>query len=280
MSRDAFIVAGLRTPIGCLSGALSSVPAPRLAAVCIQAVLQRTGVDASDIDEVIMGNVITAGIGQNPARQAAIYAGLPVSVGALTINKVCGSGLKSVMLADQSIRAGDGELILAGGMENMSLAPHLLPKARGGYRLGNGELIDAMIFDGLWDIYGGKPMGTYGEQCAEKFGFSRKDQDDFAVRSYRRALQAAAEGTFRDEIVPVEVSGKKSTSVVTEDEEPTRFDEDKLRVVTGLQPRGYDHRRERVQHQRRRGDGPGRLGRCHGTPAAPPVGQDCRLRHL
>ena len=182
---------------------------------------------------MIIGNVVTAGIGQNPARQAAIYGGLPVSVGAITVNKVCGSGLKSVMLADQAIRAGDAELVLAGGMENMSLAPHLLRKARTGYRLGNGELIDAMIFDGIWDIYSGKSMGTYGEQCAERFGFSRNDQDDFAVLSYQRALRASADGCFLDEIVPVEVTSKKSTSLVSEDEEPTRFREDKLR---GLSP--------------------------------------------
>ena len=198
MSDRSFIVAGVRTPIGAMNGALASVPAPELGAACIKALLERTGVAGRSIDEVIMGNVIGAGLGQNPARQAAIFAGLPDSVGAFTVNKVCGSGLKAVMLADQAIRAGDASLVVAGGMESMSRAPYLLTKAREGYRLGHGELLDSMILDGLWDVYGRKHMGTCGELCADKYHFSRTEQDDFAVRSHTRARQAIADGVFDD----------------------------------------------------------------------------------
>src|SRR3984957_14309366 len=172
MNGRAMIVAGVRTPMGALGGSLASVPAPELGAACIRALMARTGISGADVDEVIMGNVIGAGLGQNPARQAAIFAGLPESVAAVTVNKVCGSGLKAVMLADQAIRSADARLVVAGGMESMSRAPHLLTKAREGYRLGHGELLDAMILDGLWDIYGQKLMGTYGDRCARKVGFS------------------------------------------------------------------------------------------------------------
>ena len=160
------IVAGVRTPMGAMGGSLASVSAPELGAACIKALMARTGIAGANVDEVIMGNVIGAGLGQNPARQAAIFAGLPESVGALTVNKVCGSGLKAVMLADQAIRAGDAGIVVAGGMESMTRAPYLLTKAREGYRLGHGELLDAMIIDGLWDVYGQKHMGTCGDACA------------------------------------------------------------------------------------------------------------------
>jgi acetyl-CoA C-acetyltransferase len=183
------------------------------------------------VNEVIMGNVVGAGLGQNPARQAAIKAGLPVSVGATTINKVCGSGLKAVMLATQSIRLGHSSVVVAGGMESMSLAPYLLPQARQGYRMGNGVLVDSMIHDGLWDVYGDKHMGVYGDQCAAKCEFTKQAQDDFAVRSYTRARKAAAESVYDEEIVPVEIKGKKGSTMVSEDEEPTRFNEDKLRAL-------------------------------------------------
>jgi acetyl-CoA C-acetyltransferase len=231
MASEAFIVAGVRTPIGCLGGMLSTVPAPELAATCIKAALERSSVPADEVDEVVMGNVVGAGIGQNPARQAAIKAGLPPSVGATTVNKVCGSGLKAVMLASQSIRLGESHVVVAGGMENMSLAPYLLPQARQGYRMGNGVLVDSMIHDGLWDVYGDKHMGIYGDQCAAKCGFSKEAQDDFAVRSYTRARKATAEGVFDDEIVSVELKSKKGTTTVSQDEEPTRFNEDKLRAL-------------------------------------------------
>ena len=180
-----------------------------------------------------MGNVVGAGLGQNPARQATIYAGLPTSVGAVTVNKVCGSGLKAVMLADQAIRLGDASLVVAGGMENMTRAPYLLTKAREGYRMGNGELVDAMIQDGLWDVYGGKHMGTYGDQCAAKYSFTKAMQDDFAVRSHTRARKAIDEGAFKNEIVPVDITVKGKTTRVEVDEGPSRFDEAKLR---GLRP--------------------------------------------
>jgi acetyl-CoA C-acetyltransferase len=231
MANDVFIVGRARTPIGSLGGALSTVAAPQLGALCIEAVLKRARVPPDKVDEVIMGNVISAGIGQNPARQAAIKAGLPTSVGATSVNKVCGSGLKAVMLAAQSIQLGEAQIVVAGGMESMSLAPYLLPHARTGYRLGNGVLIDSLIHDGLRDAYDDKPMGTYGDQCAAKFKFTRQEQDDFAVRSYQRARKAMADGVFADEIVPVPVVTRKGTVTVNEDEEPVRFDEAKLRAL-------------------------------------------------
>ena len=217
--------------MGAMNGAFATVPAPNLGAACIKALLERTNVAGASIDEVIMGNVIGAGLGQNPARQSAIYAGLPDSVGAVTVNKVCGSGLKAVMLADLAIRAGDASLIVAGGMENMTRAPYLLTRAREGYRLGHGELLDSMIVDGLWDVYGMKHMGTCGELCALKYGYSRQEQDDFAVRSHNRARQAIAAGVFESEIVPFEISTKgKQAHVVAQDEGPAKYDEAKLRL--------------------------------------------------
>jgi acetyl-CoA C-acetyltransferase len=233
MTREALIVDGVRTPMGSLGGALSTIPAAELGAQCIKAVLEKAKIPADEVDEVIMGNVVSAGLGQNPARQAAIKAGVPVSAGAMTINKVCGSGLKAVMLATQSIRHGHSGIIVAGGMENMSLAPYLLPQARQGYRMGNGILVDSMIHDGLWDVYGDKHMGTYGDQCAAKCGFTRQDQDNFAVRSFTRARKAVAEGVFDDEIVAVTMQTKKGPVTVAEDEGLARFNEDKLR---GLKP--------------------------------------------
>lgn len=228
---EAVIVSGVRTPIGALSGVLADVSAAELGGVCIREALQRAGVAGADVDEVIMGNVVGAGQGQNPARQATIKAGLPVAVGATTVNKVCGSGLKSVMLAAQAVRLGDARIVVAGGMESMSRAPYLLPKARQGYRMGHGELLDSLIQDGLWDVYGNKHMGTYGDQCAAKSQLSRQDQDDFAVRSFTRARQAQTDGAFAAEIVPVPVVVKKQTTLVKDDEGPARFDEAKLRAL-------------------------------------------------
>lgn len=231
MANDVFLVAGARTPLGAFNGSLSTVPAPELGAVAIKAALERAGVAPDSVDEVIFGNVVSAGMGQNPARQAAIKAGVPVSAGATTINKVCGSGLKAVMLAAQAIRLGDAQLIVAGGMENMSLAPYLLPQARQGYRLGDGQLVDAMIHDGLWDIYTGKHMGAYGDRCAAACHFSREEQDDFAVRSFTRARRAIAEGVFQDEIAPVVIASKKGDTIVSQDESPAKFNEEKLRAL-------------------------------------------------
>jgi acetyl-CoA C-acetyltransferase len=231
MTTQSLIVSGVRTPIGSLGGVLASVSAPALGAACIQAALERAGVAPAEVDEVLMGNVVSAGIGQNPARQAAIKAGVPNSVGATTINKVCGSGLKAVMLADQAIRLGEAHVVVAGGMESMSLAPYLLARARQGYRMGHGQLIDSMIQDGLWDAYGDAHMGAYGDQCAARYRFTKQQQDDYAIRSYLRARKAIADGTFVDEIVPVEVPLRKGASVVSDDEEPARFHEDKLRAL-------------------------------------------------
>jgi acetyl-CoA C-acetyltransferase len=231
MPEPSFIIAGVRTPIGALGGTLSTVAAPLLGAVCIRHVLSQSGLDANQLDEVIMGNVVSGGVGQNPARQAAIAAGVPSAVGATTVGKVCGSGLKAVMLADQAIRAGDAHAVIAGGMENMSLAPYLLPKARQGYRMGHGQLIDSMIHDGLWDAYGSQHMGVFGDQCAAHYQFSREAQNEFAIRSYQRAQAAMADGTFAKEIVAVEVPGRGGVTVVSEDEGPARFNEEKLRTL-------------------------------------------------
>jgi acetyl-CoA C-acetyltransferase len=210
---------------------LAEVPAPALGSVAIKAALARAGVEPGQVDEVIFGNVLSAGLGQNVARQAAIGAGLAPSVGATTVNKVCGSSLKAVMLAAQAIQCGDAEVVVAGGSENMSAAPYLLMKARQGYRMGHGELVDSMIRDGLWDVYNNLHMGVCGDRCAAKYQFTRKEQDDFAVASYQRALAAQKVGTFAREIVPVEIPGKKGPTKVDQDEEPQRFNEEKLRAL-------------------------------------------------
>jgi acetyl-CoA C-acetyltransferase len=231
MLKNVYLAGGVRTPIGGFCGGLSSVSAPALGSLVAGAALQRAGVDKEHVDEVIFGNVLSAGLGQNVARQVGIGAGLDPSVGGTTVNKVCGSGLKSVMLAAQGIQCGDAELVLAGGTENMSRAPYLLPQARDGYRMGNGQLIDSMIYDGLWDVYNDIHMGMAGDRCADKYGFSRQQQDDFAVASYQRALQAQSDGAFSDEILPVEIQQRKSTTTVAVDEEPARFNEEKLRSL-------------------------------------------------
>lgn len=231
MLKDVMLAGGVRTPIGAFGGVLSEVPAPRLGSLAVKAALARAGVDGAALDEVIMGNVIGAGLGQNVARQAAIGAGLPNSIGATTVNKVCGSGLKSVMLAAQAIQSGDAGLIVAGGTENMSLAPYLLPKARGGYRMGDGTIVDAMIRDGLWDVYNDVHMGVCGDRCAARYGFDRRGQDDFAAASYKRALAAAESCAFSKEIVPVEIAGRKGVTVIDKDEGPQKFNEEKMRSL-------------------------------------------------
>ena len=227
MQRQSVIVAAKRTPIGAFQGNLSSVLAPKLGAIAIKAVVEETGIDKTQINEVIMGNVLSAGIGQAPARQAAIYAGLPNSVEALTINKMCGSGLKAVMLADQAIRCGDAEVVIAGGMESMSNAPYLLQDARSGQRLGHGKMIDSLIHDGLWDAYNDTHMGNCAEMLSKERNYTREAQDKFAVTSYKRAQTAQAEGVFDSEIVPVKVPQRNGDSIfISEDEEPgkARFD--------------------------------------------------------
>jgi acetyl-CoA C-acetyltransferase len=226
---DVVIISACRTPIGGFGGSLSSLPAPRLGAIAIREAVQRAGLKPEDVDEVIMGNVLSAGVGQAPARQAAIFAGLPQSVECMTINKVCGSGLKSVMLGAQAIMLGDAEVVVAGGMESMSNAPYLLQKARTGYRMGNGELLDAMIKDGLHDVYNNYLMGNAGELCAKECNIPREAQDEYAIMSYKRAQEAQKGGRFQKEIVPVEVPARKGETVsVTEDEDVTRTNFEKI----------------------------------------------------
>lgn len=223
------IVGTARTPIGSYLGALSSLSAPKLGAVAIRAALERSRVAPDQVGEVYMGNVLSAGIGQAPARQAAIFAGLPNTVPCTTVNKVCGSGLQAVVLAAKSLLLGDAEVAVAGGMESMSNVPYYLREARSGYRMGDGKLVDGMIFDGLWDPYNDFHMGNAGELCAKEYGLTRELQDEFARESYRRALEAARSGAFAAEIVPVEVPQKKGDPLlVKEDEEPGRGDPSKF----------------------------------------------------
>lgn len=231
---SSVIVSAARTPIGSFQGTLSSVPATQLGSIAIKAVIERSGVKASDMEEVIMGCVLAAGLGQSPARQAALGAGLPKETGVLTVNKVCGSGLKSVMLADQMIRVGDSKVVVAGGMESMTRAPYLLPNAREGLRLGHSQVLDSMVHDGLWDVYNQFHMGKAAELCAREFNMSRELQDDFALESYARAQKAIKEGLFKDEITPVELPSKKGAPVVVAtDEEPGKLIAEKFR---GLKP--------------------------------------------
>lgn len=206
---EAVIVAAVRTPIGKFQGSLQSFAAPRLGALAVREAVRRAGVDPAHVDECIMGCVLQAGLGQNPARQAAIHGGLPPQSAALTVNQVCGSGLRAVALAAQQIQTGDAAILVAGGMESMSNAPYLLPQARSGYRMGNGTLVDAMIHDGLWEAYRGFHMGIGAEMIAEKYGISRAEQDAFAAESHRRAAQATAHGLFKDQILPVEIPAAK-----------------------------------------------------------------------
>ena len=207
--RDAYIVSACRTAIGEFLGGLSSMTAPQLGAIAIKEAVQRAGIKPDQVEEVLMGNVVQGGVGQAPARQAMIHAGIPNTVGAVTINKVCGSGLKAVMLAAQAIKAGDGDIFIAGGMESMSNAPYYLTKARTGYRLGNGELIDGVVHDGLWDSFNNFHMGSAAELIARKFTVTREDQDKFSVESHKKAVKAQQEGAFKDEIVPVLIPQKK-----------------------------------------------------------------------
>jgi acetyl-CoA C-acetyltransferase len=222
--KEVVISSAVRTAIGRFNGTLSGFSAPKLGAIAISEALKRAGVEKESIDEVIMGCVISAGLGQNPARQAMIHGNLPHAIGAVTVNKVCGSGLKSVMMAASSIKAGDAGCIMAGGMENMNLAPYLLMKGRYGYRLGEGKLVDAMVFDGLWDIYNDFHMGMTGEIIAEKFNVTREDADALALRSHQLAAKAISEGKFKEEIVPVEVPQRKKDPIIFEVDEGVRED--------------------------------------------------------
>jgi acetyl-CoA C-acetyltransferase len=227
--REVVIVSVARTPIGSFQGSLGALSAPKLGAVAVEGALKKAGVAASEVSEVILGNVLSAGTGQAPARQAAIAAGVPVGVPALTINKVCGSGMKAVILGTQSILLGDSEVVVAGGMESMTNAPYLLPAARAGFRMGHQQALDSMIHDGLWDPYKNQHMGNCGELCAREKKFTREAQDVFAIESFKRAQAAQKAGHFVDEIVPVSIPGKKGDAVVIDsDEGPGKAAFDKI----------------------------------------------------
>ena len=232
---DIVIAGALRTAIGKFGGSLARTPAPELGATVIRALLERSGIDAERISEVIMGQVLTAGSGQNPARQAAIHAGLPHAVPALTINKVCGSGLKAVMLAAQAIRCGDADVVVAGGQENMSASPHVLPGSRDGFRMGDAKLVDTMIVDGLWDVYNQYHMGVTAENVAKRYEISRAEQDRFAVASQNKAEAAQKAGRFNDEIVPVVIPQRKGDAVAFAQDEFVKAGTT-LDSVSGLRP--------------------------------------------
>ncbi|MEN8191793.1 MAG: acetyl-CoA C-acetyltransferase [Bacteroidota bacterium] len=231
--KKVVIVSAKRTPIGSFMGKLASLKVTDLGKIVIEAVIDDSGIAEDNVDEVIMGNVLPAGVGQAPARQAALYAGLSDATECLTINKMCGSGLKAVMLADQAVKVGDAEIIIAGGMESMSNAPHLIQNVRKGYRLGDGKLSDSMIHDGLWDIYNDIHMGSCAEKCARDFSFSREDLDTFAIGSYKKSLEAQKNGIFNDEIVPIKYVERKNEIVVTDDEEPLNV---KFEKIPNLRP--------------------------------------------
>ena len=222
-----------RTPIGSFGGNLSSLSATRLGSLSIKAIIDESAIDPVLIDEVIMGNVLTSGLGQAPARQAAIFAGLPEKTECLTINKMCGSGLKAVMLAHQAVLTGNSEIIIAGGQESMSNAPYLLMNARTGYKMGNGQLIDSMVHDGLWDIYNNIHMGNCAEKCAKDFGFSREDVDRYATLSYKRAIEAQNQGRFSDELIKISIKQKTGDLVVSSDEDPSKV---KFEKISSLKP--------------------------------------------
>src|ERR1700722_3246345 len=234
---DVVIISGCRTPVGKFQGSLSEFTAPKLGAIAVREAVKRAGFDSKLVDKCIMGNVISAGLGQNPARQAAIFGGLAPEVGAMTVNKVCGSGLKAVALAAQAIQTENSSIVVAGGMESMTNAPYLLPQARKGYRLGNAQIVDSMVNDGLWDIYNNYHMGITGENVAEKYGITREEQDQFAVNSHRKAVSAIKECRFKAQIVPVELPSKKKGAA------PTIFDKDEspredttIEVLRALKP--------------------------------------------
>ena len=234
---DAVIISGVRTPVGKFQGSLSDFSAPQLGAIVVKEAVKRANIQPEQVNECIMGNVVSAGLGQNPARQAAIFGGLPPSVGAMTINKVCGSGLKAVALAAQAIQTGNSNMVVAGGMESMTNAPYLLPQARKGYRLGNAQIIDSMVNDGLWDVYNDYHMGNTGENVAEKNGITREEQDEYALNSHRKAVAAIRECRFKAQVVPVEIPAKKkgAAPVIFDKDESPREDTT-IEVLRSLKP--------------------------------------------
>jgi acetyl-CoA C-acetyltransferase len=234
---DAVIISACRTPVGKFQGSLSDFSAPQLGAIVVREAVKRANLDPAQIDECIMGNVVSAGLGQNPARQAAIFGGLTPATGAMTINKVCGSGLKAVALAAQAVQTENSSIVIAGGMESMTNAPYLLPQARKGYRLGNAQVIDSMVHDGLWDIYNDYHMGITGENVAQKYGISREEQDEFAVNSHRKAIAAIKECRFKSQVVPVELPAKKKgapPAIFDKDESPR--EDTTIEVLRSLKP--------------------------------------------
>lgn len=231
MIQNVVIAGAARTPMGGFLGALADVPAPQLGATAITAALDRARVDPKAVQEVFMGNVLSAGNGQSVARQCMIHAGIPPACGAVTVNKMCGSGLQTIKFAAQGIQCGDVDLVVAGGTESMTRAPYLLPRARAGLRLGHGEVLDALLTDGLLDAYGGKHMGQCAEMCVKKYGFTRDEQDAFAIESFKRAIAAEAAGHFKHEIAPVTIAGRKGTVTVEKDEDIGKFNEAKLRQL-------------------------------------------------
>ncbi|MFL6299136.1 MAG: acetyl-CoA C-acetyltransferase [Terriglobales bacterium] len=233
---DAVIISGVRTPIGKFQGSLSEISAPKLGALVVKEAVLRAKLKPEQVDECIMGNVVSAGLGQNPARQAAIFGGLPPEVGAMTVNKVCGSGLKAVALAAQAVETGNSDIVVAGGMESMTNAPYLLPQARKGYRLGNAQIIDSMVQDGLWDVYNNYHMGITGENVAEKYGITREQQDEFAVNSHRKAVSAIKECRFKAQVVPVEVPGKKKGETILFEKDESPREDTTIETLRALKP--------------------------------------------
>jgi len=236
-SDDVVIISACRTPVGKFQGSLSDLSAPQLGAIVVREAVLRAKLDPKQVDECIMGNVVSAGLGQNPARQAAIFGGLPPEVGAMTVNKVCGSGLKAVGLAAQALKTGDSLIVVAGGMESMTNAPYLLPQARKGYRLGNAQIIDSMVHDGLWDIYNNYHMGITGENVAEKYGITREEQDEFALNSHRKAVAATKECRLKAQIVPVELPArKKGAAPIIFDKDESPREDTTIEILRSLKP--------------------------------------------
>src|SRR6202142_2784643 len=234
---DVVIISGCRTAVGKFQGSLSDFSAPQLGAIAVREAVRRAGVEVAEIDECIMGNVLSAGLGQNPARQAAIFGGLSPATGAMTINKVCGSGLKSVALAAQAVQTGNSSVVVAGGMESMTNAPYLLPQARKGYRLGNAQIVDSMVHDGLWDVFNNYHMGMTGENVAEKYGIGREEQDQFALNSHRKALAAIKECRFKSQLVAVELpSKKKGEAPIVFDKDESPREDRTIEVLRSLKP--------------------------------------------
>ena len=280
--KEIVILSAVRTPVGAFQGALAGLTAPQLGARALAAACERSGVEPAEIEQVYMGNVLTAGVGQAPARQAALAAGCPVSTGAVTVGKVCGSAMRAVMTAANDLRCGDFGLVAAGGMESMSQAPYLAPGVRDGLRLGHGQLVDSMVHDGLWDPYKDFHMGNCAEICAEKYAFTREEQDAFALESYTRARQASEDGASASEIVAVEVPQRKGDPVKVErDEEPFRVELDRMgKTAFCLQEGWYGHGSECQQDQRRscssgfddRRSGSRTRGATIGPPGGPGIG--------